>query len=48
MDDRKTRKIAMFELAIEEERVVIVEEKHYRLVPSTEISLEELKAYRNA
>ena len=44
MDD-KSKKIAMFELAVEEERVVIVEEKHYRLVPSAEISFEELSAY---
>ena len=44
MDD-KSRKIAMFELAVEDGRVVIVEEKHYRLVPSAEITPEELKAY---
>jgi len=37
----------MFELAVEEGRVVIVEEKHYRLVPSAEISPEDLKAYAN-
>jgi hypothetical protein len=41
----KRKKIAMFELAVEEGQVVIVEEKHYRLVPSAEISPEELKAY---
>lgn len=46
MEDKK-KKIAMFELALEEDRVVIVEEKHYRLVASAEISSEELKAYRN-
>lgn len=44
MEDKK-KKIAMFELSVEDGRVVIVEEKHYRLVPSTEISVEELKAY---
>ena len=44
MEDKK-KKIAMFELAVEEGRVVIVEEKHYRLVPSADISPEELKAY---
>jgi hypothetical protein len=38
MEDRKSKRIAMFELAVEDERVVIVEEKHYRLVPSAEIS----------
>lgn len=47
MDDKAGKKIAMFELAVEDARVVIVEEKHYRLVPSAEISPEELKAYRN-
>jgi hypothetical protein len=36
----------MFELSVEDGRVVIVEEKHYRLVPSAEISIEELAAYR--
>jgi len=45
MDDKKSKKIAMFELAVEDERVVIVEEKHYRLVPSAEIGAEELKSY---
>lgn len=45
MDD-KSKKIAMFELAVEKDRVVIVEEKHYRLVLSTEISADELRAYR--
>ena len=44
MDEGK--KIAMFELAIDGGRVVIVEEKHYRLVPSTEISPEDLRTYR--
>jgi hypothetical protein len=42
----KNEKIAMFELSVEDGRVVIVEEKHYRLVPSAEISIEELAAYR--
>jgi hypothetical protein len=39
-------KIAMFELAVENERVLIVDEKHYRLVPSSEISSDDLQAYR--
>ena len=43
----KKKKIAMFELTVEDGRVVIVEEKHYRLVPSAEISSEELRAYRH-
>jgi hypothetical protein len=46
MGENKSRKIAMFELALEDGRVEIVEEKHYRLVPSAEISIEELRAYR--
>lgn len=43
MDDNR---IAMFELAVEGERVVVVDEKHYQLVPSSEISPEDLQAYR--
>jgi hypothetical protein len=46
-DDKKSKKIAMFELTVEEGRVVIVDERHYRLVPSAEISPDELKAYGN-
>jgi hypothetical protein len=46
-DDKKSKMIAMFELAVEEGRVVIVDEKHYRLVPSAEISPDELRAYGN-
>ena len=42
----KNERIAMFELSVEDGRVVVVEEKHYRLVPSAEISIEELVAYR--
>jgi hypothetical protein len=39
-------RIAMFELAMEDERVVIAEQKHYRLVPSAEITQDDLQAYR--
>lgn len=46
--ENKRRMIAMFELAIEGERVVIVEEKHYLLVPAKEIGADELSAYRGA
>jgi hypothetical protein len=46
MGEMEGRKIAMFELAIEDGRVVIIEEKHYRLVPAADISIEELRAYR--
>lgn len=39
------KKIAMFELSVEDGRVVILEERHYLLVPSSEISPEDLRAY---
>jgi hypothetical protein len=45
--ENNRKKIAMFELAVEDDQVVIVEEKHYRLVPAAEISPEELRAYGN-
>lgn len=38
-------RIALFELAIEDGELKIVEERHYRLVPATEISPEDLNAY---
>ena len=41
------KKIAMFELAVEDGRVVIVDEKDDKLVPSAEISPEDLRAYGN-
>ena len=37
--------IAMFELALDGEDVKLVEEKHYRLVPSDQISADDLKLY---
>lgn len=37
--------IALFELALQGDDVKIVEEKHYQLVPSDQISAEELKVY---
>jgi hypothetical protein len=43
MDDSK---IAMFELAIDWQQVVVVEERHYLLVPAAEISSEDLESYR--
>ncbi|MBD2387568.1 endonuclease [Cylindrospermum sp. FACHB-282] len=39
--------IAMFELAIEEGEVKIVQEKHFNLVPAEQISEADLKNYRN-
>jgi hypothetical protein len=41
-------RIAMFELAIEGGRVVVAEQRHYRLVPSSEISSEDLRGYRGS
>jgi hypothetical protein len=41
-DDR----IAMFELVVENEQVSIADEKHYRLVPASEIGPDDLLAYR--
>lgn len=37
--------IALFELALQGDDVKIVEEKHYKLVPSDQISIEDLKLY---
>lgn len=37
--------IALFELMIESDEVKIVEERHYKLVPSSQISAEDLKQY---
>ena len=44
----KLKKIAMFELAIDEGQVVIVEEKHFSLVAASEISGDDLRAYSNS
>ncbi len=38
--------VAMFELTVAEDRVNIVEEKHYKLVPASEISVEDLETMR--
>jgi hypothetical protein len=40
-------RIAMFELTIENDEVKVVDEKHYKLVPASEISAEDLAIYRN-
>lgn len=39
--------IAMFELALEDEEVKVVQERHYRLVPGEAISADDLAAYRS-
>ena len=38
--------IAMFQLTIADDRVQIVQEKHYKLVQADEISGEELRQFR--
>ena len=43
MDDDR---IAIFDLTIEDDEVKVVEERHYRLVPSSEIEPEDLETYR--
>lgn len=37
--------IAVFELAVEDDQVKLVEEKHYRLMPASEISAKDLQMY---
>lgn len=37
--------IALFELALQGEDVKVVEERHYKLVPSEQIGAEDLKLY---
>jgi hypothetical protein len=37
--------IALFELTVESERVLVVEERHYRLVPSDRIDSETIRQY---
>ena len=39
--------IAMFELALDQQDVKLVEEKHYKLVPSDQIGPDDLKSYAN-
>lgn len=38
--------IALFEFERGEHGIVIASEKHYRLVPSEEVTVDDLKAYR--
>lgn len=42
-----TEKIAMFELTIEDGDIKVVDERHYQLVSSTEISASDLESYTN-
>jgi hypothetical protein len=41
------KKIAMFELAMQDDEVKVVSEEHYELVPASNISAEELALYSN-
>jgi hypothetical protein len=38
-------RIAMFELVLQDNEIRVAEEKHYRLVPSSDISAEDLRSY---
>lgn len=38
--------VAMFEFTIEDERIVKVNEQHYKIVDATEINMDDLQAYR--
>lgn len=40
-------RIAMFELILQDDEIRVVEEKHYQLVSSANISLDDLRSYRN-
>ncbi|MCY4016919.1 MAG: endonuclease [Gammaproteobacteria bacterium] len=40
--------IAMFEVTMENDEIRIVQEKHYRLVPATEVTADDLARYRNS
>jgi hypothetical protein len=37
--------IAMFELTMQDGQIRVVDEKHYKLVPSAQITTEELQSY---
>lgn len=38
-------RIAMFELTVQEEKIRVVDERHYQLVPASAISVDELQQY---
>jgi hypothetical protein len=38
--------IALFELTIEDDEIRVVEERHYRLVPASELDKADIRAYR--
>ncbi|MCY3820779.1 MAG: endonuclease [Gammaproteobacteria bacterium] len=40
--------IAMFEVTLDDDEIKVVQEKHYRLVPASEVTPEDLSRYRNS
>ena len=40
--------IAMFEVTLEDDDIKLVQERHYRLVPASDVSEEDLRRYRNS
>lgn len=40
--------IAMFEVALDQDEIKVVQEKHYRLVPASDVTSEDLLRYRNS
>ncbi len=40
--------IAMFEVTMDDEEIRVVQERHYRLVPASEVTTEDLLRYRNS
>ena len=40
--------IAMFEVAMDEGEIKVVQEKHYRLVPASDVTPEDLRRYRDS
>ncbi len=40
--------IAMFEVTLDDDEIKLVQEKHYRLVPASEVTQEDLLRYRNS
>jgi len=40
--------IAMFEVTMENEEIKVVQERHYQLVPASEVTRDDLTRYRNS
>lgn len=39
--------VALFELTLQDDEVKVVEERHYKLVPATELDKDAIKTYRD-